>query len=290
MIFIDLGGTKTRILFNSKKLFNYFVDVFGEDFLIKNEKKKIIVFYSSLLKTKQKFFDFLEIFKQLNTKIFMAFPEPIYNGKIYSQKFPFLNELEVEKLKDFGVDFVVNDLKAFCYYHSSKFFSKKQNQDKILLTIQIGTGVNGVPLNYWDFKNLNFLNRIYELGHIVFDYKGKSCKCGREGCSELYISGSYLNKKTNNKVELIKHIPSMEKEYYNKLCYFLSSLIIITGSSKIIIGGGVANLLDKEKIKENIKQLFPYKIDYDFEIELDKNDFSVLEGLKGLSKKIFKYF
>ncbi len=287
MIFLDLGGTKVKILFPSKEKFFSFVKSFRKELLVEDEKKKLIIFPSFYIKKEKSFFNFLNLLGNLDS-IVLAFPEPIYENKIYSKKYSFLDKKTVNYLKKYNVVFVTNDLKAFAYNHAKKFFSKKNNENKVILSIQIGTGVNAIPLNKKDFEDLSYLERIYESGHSVFIYNSEKCKCGRKGCAELFISGEYLNKVTNNKPEALKYLESLKDNYYKKLAYFISSLMLITGAEKVVVGGGVSKSLDEKRLKQEIEKILPFGINLKFDLEIDNSDLSVLNGLKELWKKVKK--
>jgi len=287
MIFIDLGGTKVRILFPSKDKFLSFVKSFKKELLVEDKGKKLVVFPSFYIKKEKSFFNFLELLSELD-EIVLAFPEPIYKNKIYSKKFPFLDGKDVKYLKKRSVVFIVNDLKAFTYFHSKKFFSKKNNSNKILLCIQIGTGVNAIALNKKDFEDLSYLDRLYESGHSTFIYNSEKCNCGRNGCAELFISGEYLKKITNNKPEALRYLESLKDNYYKKLAYYVSSLMLITGAEKVVVGGGISKSLEKDRLSKEIKKILPYNVDLDFDLEIDVSDLSVLNGLKELWNRINK--
>ncbi len=286
VVFVDLGGTYTKVLFNNKKDLEEFSKRFRKE--IFEEKGNIIVFPSFYLKTQKSFFSFLQLLNEISDEIVFSFPEPVFKNKLYSKKFPFLDKLSVNELKNNGVVFITNDLKAFTYYQAKKYFSKNSNRKKIILCVQIGTGVNAIPLSYYEFVNLDYLDRIYETGHSTFLFDREECRCGRKGCAELFISGSYLNKITNNKPEMLKYLENLKEKYNYKLAYFLSSLVLITGASKLVIGGGVSSSLDKTEIEKRIKEIIPYNIEIDIDVEIDSDPYCVVYGLKELWKKINK--
>ncbi|MBR6708970.1 MAG: ROK family protein [Clostridia bacterium] len=68
------------------------------------------------------------------------------------------------------------------------------------IMITLGTGVGG---------GIIIDNRIYsgfnaaggELGHIVIEYEGRPCSCGRKGCWEAYSSATGLINMTREKIE-----------------------------------------------------------------------------------------
>lgn len=65
--------------------------------------------------------------------------------------------------------------------------------------ITLGTGVGGgVVLDRKVYSGFNFAGA--ELGHIVVEYNGKQCTCGRKGCWEAYSSASGLINMTKEKM------------------------------------------------------------------------------------------
>lgn len=59
------------------------------------------------------------------------------------------------------------------------------------LIIKVGVGIGGgIIIDGSIYNGFNFGGT--EFGHMVIDYKGRSCSCGRKGCWEQYVSGSAL--------------------------------------------------------------------------------------------------
>lgn len=65
--------------------------------------------------------------------------------------------------------------------------------------ITLGTGVGGgVIIDNKIYTGFNFAGA--ELGHIVIEYRGHPCTCGRRGCWESYSSATAMIRMTNQKL------------------------------------------------------------------------------------------
>lgn len=63
------------------------------------------------------------------------------------------------------------------------------------LTIKIGVGIGGgIIIDGSIYNGINFGGT--EFGHMVIDYKGRECTCGRKGCWEQYASAFALINQT----------------------------------------------------------------------------------------------
>ncbi len=68
------------------------------------------------------------------------------------------------------------------------------------LTIKVGVGIGGgIILDGCIYNGLNFGGT--EFGHMVIDYNGRLCTCGRKGCWEQYASASALISQTKDLLE-----------------------------------------------------------------------------------------
>jgi glucokinase len=66
--------------------------------------------------------------------------------------------------------------------------------------ITLGTGVGGgVIIDKKIYTGFNYAGA--ELGHIVIEYNGRPCTCGRRGCWEAYSSATALIRMTHEKLE-----------------------------------------------------------------------------------------
>lgn len=74
-------------------------------------------------------------------------------------------------------------------YGEKKFGAGKQSTNIVYISAGIGIGV-GLILNGSLFKGNNGFSG--ELGHMTIEINGKNCRCGNEGCWELYASEQAL--------------------------------------------------------------------------------------------------
>lgn len=71
----------------------------------------------------------------------------------------------------------------------------KGTNSESLVAITLGTGVGGgLILNGEIYQGINY--GAAEIGHMVIDYHGLPCSCGREGCFEAYASATALIEQT----------------------------------------------------------------------------------------------
>ena len=70
---------------------------------------------------------------------------------------------------------------------------------RLSVMITLGTGVGGgVILNGKVYSGFNYAGA--ELGHVVIEYDGAPCSCGRKGCWEAYSSATALVRMTKEKM------------------------------------------------------------------------------------------
>jgi glucokinase len=68
------------------------------------------------------------------------------------------------------------------------------------LTIKVGVGIGGgIIIDGSIYNGFNFGGT--EFGHMVIDYNGRQCSCGRKGCWEQYISASALINQTRQLIQ-----------------------------------------------------------------------------------------
>jgi len=66
--------------------------------------------------------------------------------------------------------------------------------------ITLGTGVGGgIIIDNKIYSGFNYAGA--ELGHIVIEYNGYPCTCGRRGCWESYSSATAMIRMTREKLE-----------------------------------------------------------------------------------------
>ena len=141
-----------------------------------------------------------------------------------------------------------------------------------VVMITLGTGVGGgIIIDHKVYSGFNFAGA--ELGHIVIEYNGRQCSCGRKGCWEAYSSATGLINMTKEKLAECneKGIPTLmtalvEEEgkvsgktafaamkkgdapakevvdmYINYLGCGLSNVVNTFQPEMLLIGGGICN-------------------------------------------------
>ena len=111
----------------------------------------------------------------------------------------------------------------------------------------IGTGLGaGVMDNRKLIRGYN--NQSFELGHIPYQKAPFVCGCGKDNCIELYASGlglekwlTYSNSKytTKDLKTLIEQKHPIAIQFQTALLHAIATLITLTNSKTIILGGGV---------------------------------------------------
>lgn len=142
----------------------------------------------------------------------------------------------------------------------------------IAVMITLGTGVGGgVIINGKVFSGFNYAGA--ELGHVVIEYEGVPCSCGRKGCWEAYSSATALVRMTKEKMLETKDTKMWEMvdgniekanariafaamkqgdkagqevvdKYIRYLACGISNMINIFQPNVLCIGGGVCNEKD----------------------------------------------
>jgi len=278
MIAIDIGGTKTLIMFSSRNKMKYFLDETDFEVMNANPGEKYCTISTSSITNEVNFHRFVSVLKSIDEEIISTFPGIVrveygreVRYKVYSQRFPFL----MGKYLDF--DFALNDAPAFTYFHAADFFKRKENEEKTIMGIVIG--INACHMNLWDFKRLTFINRIFEAGHIRFDGNEK-CFCGRRGCAELHVSGKFLEKIGKGNPERVFSDENLMDLFYRNVSDFFISLIITVSPHEIVIGGSVSKSIDAGILKEKIESNLPHcSLDTGIRI---RRDISPLSHVKGL--------
>lgn len=291
MIALDIGGTKTSLFFSEKQNLLKFEKKYSSFIRNINKKQKFCVIPTFFKENEKSFASFFSFLKSLDKEIISTFPGIIkmekvkgkWRFRLFSKHFPFL----IGKYID--VNFAVNDVYAFSYYHAKKFFKEKENRDKTILAVQIGTGINAVHMNFYDYKELLFLRKIFEAGHVTMRQNKEQCFCGRKGCAELYVSGRYLEKIGNGNPLAVFRDEALKKEYYENLSSYISSLVIVLSPDKIVFGGSVSKSLDTALLHKLVEEKFPhFKIHLNIEYEKDSSTLSNLRGIIELYKKFRK--
>ncbi len=116
-----------------------------------------------------------------------------FSGNLYLRDFPLKDLLEEALQKPV---FAENDANAAAYgeYRAGALQGCRNG-----LAITLGTGVgSGIIIDGKIYAGSNFCAG--EMGHMVIQYNGRSCSCGRKGCWETYSSATGLIRTTQLKL------------------------------------------------------------------------------------------
>lgn len=134
-----------------------------------------------------------------------------------------------------------------------------------MFMVTLGSGVGGALITGGKLFSLNDVSG--EFGHMIINFEGPKCSCGRNGCVEAYFSKHGLKRLTTEKLpsnpasilrayeldkitpQIISHAAmqgdqlSMEifREASKAMGVAISNMINVIGVHKIVIGGGIAN-------------------------------------------------
>ncbi len=168
--------------------------------------------------------------------------------------------------------FIENDVNA-CAYGEKVFGSCKDTSDYLWITVSNGIGggifIDG-RLYPGPYKNAG------EIGHVNVVENGHRCKCGNNGCLEVYAAGPAIvrryREKAGDKEEngalSAKSIAKRAREgerlagdIYRETGYYLgkaiASAVNIINPQKVILGGGIAMDMDLflPELKDTVDQM-----------------------------------
>ncbi|MFA6947416.1 MAG: ROK family protein [Eubacteriales bacterium] len=118
----------------------------------------------------------------------------------YANNLPFLRFPLADTLKKFiPVDdvHIENDANAAAWAEAVAGAARGVN-DSVMITLGTGVG-GGIIIGRKVYAGFNFAGA--ELGHMVIEYNGRQCSCGRRGCWEAYSSATALISMTKEKME-----------------------------------------------------------------------------------------
>jgi glucokinase len=125
--------------------------------------------------------------------------DPETGRVVYANNLPFLDFPIADLLrKDLHVEkvYLENDANAAAY---GEAIAGAARGTKYAVMITLGTGLGGgIVINGKVYSGFNYAGA--ELGHMVIEYNGKSCTCGRKGCWESYSSATGLIRMTKEKM------------------------------------------------------------------------------------------
>lgn len=203
----------------------------------------------------------------------IAFPGIVNDRKLKFEESPIVNikEYSLEGLKEiFKLPIYIGNEADYAAYAENLIGSSKKYKNSIYLSIHEGIG-GGIILENALYSGS--LHHAGEIGHMVVDYKGRICECGRSGCWEKYVSSKIISEiMEKNNIENVdklldiyinksnKPVYEQMEEYFDYLTVGIINLFLIFDLDCIIIGGILAPfqellqeiLINKVK-KENCK-------------------------------------
>lgn len=258
---VDIGGTKTRVC-----LVDEYEGITAETLFDTNPQlggKKLLSKIEDNIK---------EMIKKSNNKIcgigIGATGQIDKTGKVVSSTKTFkewtgLNiKKELEDVLKIEVK-VINDVQAMALgeFH---FGGWEKINDSVC--IALGTGVGGAIISNGKLIT-GSSGAAGEIGHMILYPKGKPCPCGNCGCIEAYLSGTAIEKeyysKTGNRAKgsnIFCDNEDVNREIIEKYLFDLEQALIsitnIFNPNLIIIGGGVAESVDKylKQVEKRVKE------------------------------------
>jgi glucokinase len=136
---------------------------------------------------------------------------------------------------------------------------------KDMFMVTLGSGVGGALITNGKLFSLNEVSG--EFGHMIINFEGPKCSCGRNGCVEAYFSKHGLKRITKEKLQYnpVSVLKSYDedkltpqiianaamqgdklaidifKDASKAMGIAISNIINLLGVHKIVIGGGIAN-------------------------------------------------
>ncbi|MBF0236499.1 MAG: ROK family protein [SAR324 cluster bacterium] len=175
---------------------------------------------------------------------------------------------DLEKLVNSPVT-IEND--ANCFALSEALLGAGKNHTMVAGVI-MGTGMGGGII--YEGKLWKGQHGIAgEWGHSSINVDGPSCWCGQKGCMELYLSGTGIQHRYQEKTGFFKNVREIYESYEHHtdqastsviqetMFYFgraMANLIDTLDPNIIVIGGGISNLevLYSDGVRQTAAQLF----------------------------------
>ena len=176
---------------------------------------------------------------------------------------------------------VDNDANAAAFAEH-KYGVAQRYENAVIITLGTGIG-SGLIINNSLYRSKNYAAG--ECGHIIIEYKnGRKCTCGKKGCWEAYASGTGMTTTIKELAlkelrlvcteyplaidDALKGIEAKDKFYikvfdlwHEHIAAGLIGLINVLAPECIVLGGGMATVVNIPKLKEMIKDKSPAKTD-----------------------------
>ena len=150
----------------------------------------------------------------------IAFPGIVNDRKLELEESPIVDikAYSLEGLKEiFKIPVYIGNEADYAAYAENLIGSSEKYKNSIYLSIHEGIG-GGIILENALYSGT--LHHAGEIGHMVVDFKGRSCDCGRSGCWEKYVSSKILtNLILENKLEDIKELLEIYNNKSNEKIY-----------------------------------------------------------------------
>lgn len=199
--------------------------------------------------------------------------------------------------------YIENEANAAAYAELTLGIAK-QMRNLVYVSITHGIGA-GIVIQDHLYKGKN--KRAGEFGHMTVVAGGKQCKCGKNGCWELYASDRALladyNHRTKHKITCLKDFlvllqnhdilaQQVWDSYLDYLAIGIQNIILVLDPHYVIIGGEISQFEDMllEPLKEKIfiKNSFYGRDDIKILLSKLKEDSSILgASLLPLQKLFF---
>ena len=121
-----------------------------------------------------------------------------YANNLPFRRFPIADTLK--KYLNVSKVYIENDANAAAKGEAIAGIAKGCNH-AVMITLGTGLG-GGIIIDKKVYSGFNFAGA--ELGHIVIEYNGRQCTCGRKGCWEAYSSATGLINMTKDKLAVCK--------------------------------------------------------------------------------------
>ncbi len=179
---------------------------------------------------------------------------------------------------------IVNDANCACYAEQSQ-------REEDFLYISLNESVGGaVIVDHTLYTGKHW--QAGEVGHVVLYPKGKSCYCGKEGCSDAYLSAGVLCEGHEDLDDFFAHLEKKDPRaiqiwdtYLNDLAILVSNMRMLLDMD-IVVGGDVGARMDAyvEDLAERIEEydLFSRNVDYVRACRCKENIFSVGAALSAI--------
>ncbi len=172
--------------------------------------------------------------------------------------------------KEFRVPiFLDNDTNAFILAEATYGACRGM---KKAVGLTIGTGIGGGLIIDGELYR-GTCTSAAELGHIIIDYNGRECSCGKKGCLEAYASATAIIQEYKNRTGFRRDAYAIEEEAKNGLepaksifaeasnylAVGLANIINILEPETIVLGGGLSEVANFINLAINNTKKFTLK-------------------------------